>query len=85
MIAINHLAQMVINISGKKLIINNISGPVGVRGRNSDNTLYKEKIGWETQKKLVDGICSTYTWIEQQVINNRYSDNDLKILLKLGE
>ena len=85
MIAINDLAQMVIDISGKNLTINNISGPVGVRGRNSDNKLYKEKVGWETQKKLIDGIRSTYIWIQEQVLNNRYSDNDLKVLLKLGE
>lgn len=85
MIAINDLAQMVIDISGKSLTINNISGPVGVRGRNSDNKLYKEKVGWETEKKLIDGIRSTYSWIKEQVENNRYSDNDLKVLLKLGE
>jgi nucleoside-diphosphate-sugar epimerase len=85
MIAINDLAQMVIDISGKSISIKNIPGPVGVRGRNSDNKLYKEKIGWETQKKLVDGIRSTYSWIYEQVKNNRYSDNDLKVLLKLGE
>ena len=84
-IAINDLAQAVIDVSGKSIRIKNISGPVGVRGRNSDNKLYKEKIGWETQKKLIDGIRSTYSWIEQQVINNRYSDNDLKIILQLGK
>lgn len=85
MITINDLAQMVIDISGKDLTINNVPGPVGVRGRNSDNRLYKEKIGWETQKKLIDGIRSTYSWIKEQVENNRYSDNDLKVLLKLGD
>jgi nucleoside-diphosphate-sugar epimerase len=85
MISINDLAQMVIDISGKNVTIKNVSGPVGVRGRNSDNTLYKEKVGWETQKKLIDGIKETYSWIKHQVDNNRYSDNDLKVLLKLGE
>jgi GDP-D-mannose 3',5'-epimerase len=85
MISINDLAQMVIDISGKNVTIKNVSGPVGVRGRNSDNTLYKEKVGWETQKKLIDGIKETYSWIKEQVENNRYSDNDLKVLLKLGE
>ena len=76
---------MVIDISGKAVAIKNIPGPVGVRGRNSDNKLYKEKIGWETQKKLIDGIRSTYSWIDKQVKENRYSDNDLKVLLKLGD
>jgi nucleoside-diphosphate-sugar epimerase len=84
MIAINDLAKMAIKISGKSLTIKNISGPVGVRGRNSDNKLYKEKIGWETQKKLIDGMTQTYKWIEQQVKENRYKDNDLDIVLKLG-
>jgi len=84
MIAINDLAKIAINISGKNVTIKNISGPVGVRGRNSDNKLYKEKIGWETQKKLVDGMTQTYKWIEQQVKENRYKDNDLDIVLKLG-
>jgi nucleoside-diphosphate-sugar epimerase len=84
MIAINDLAKMAIKISGKSITIKNVPGPVGVRGRNSDNKLYKEKIGWETQKKLVDGMTQTYKWIEQQVKENRYKDNDLDIVLKLG-
>ena len=71
-------------ISGKNVTIKNVSGPVGVRGRNSDNKLYKEKIGWETQKKLVDGMTQTYKWIEQQVKENRYKDNDLNVILKIG-
>jgi nucleoside-diphosphate-sugar epimerase len=84
MIAINDLAKMAIKISGKNLTIKNIAGPVGVRGRNSDNKLYKEKIGWETEKKLIDGMTQTYKWIEQQVKENRYKDNDLDIILKIG-
>jgi nucleoside-diphosphate-sugar epimerase len=67
MIKINDLAQMVIDISGKNLTINNISGPVGVRGRNSDNKLYAEKIGWEPSQSLRDGIVKTYEWINKQV------------------
>lgn len=85
MIAINDLAQMAINISGKNITIKNVSGPVGVRGRNSDNKLYKEKIGWETQKKLIDGMTETYKWIEKQVKENNYKDNDLSVILKLGD
>lgn len=85
MIAINDLAKMAIKISGKSLTIKNVSGPVGVRGRNSDNKLYKEKIGWETKKKLVDGMTQTYKWIEKQVKENRYKDNDLNIILKISK
>jgi nucleoside-diphosphate-sugar epimerase len=78
MIRINDLAKMVINISGKNLGVNNISGPVGVRGRNSDNNLYKEKIGWEPTQSLVTGIEQTYKWISQQVNQkNNFSTADL--------
>lgn len=85
MISINDLARMAIKISGKNVNIRNVPGPTGVRGRNSDNTLYKEKIGWETQKKLVDGMTQTYKWIEQQIREDKYKNNDLNIVLKLGE
>lgn len=67
MISINNLAKMVIDISGKNIKINNISGPVGVMGRNSDNSLYKEKIGWEPTKSLKNGIKLTYSWIKEQI------------------
>lgn len=78
MVTINQLAQMAIDISGKNIKINNIQGeefiskygfkcPVGVRGRNSDNKLYKEKIGWEVSKPLYEGMKETFTWINTQV------------------
>ena len=67
MISINDLVRMIIEISGKKLRIKNIEGPQGVRGRNSDNKLYKEKIGWEVSQPLKVGIEKTYRWIEEQV------------------
>lgn len=69
MISINNLAQMAIDISGKNLKIKNISGPLGVRGRNSDNKLYREKIGWESKKTLFEGMEKTYFWINEQVKN----------------
>ena len=67
MISINNLANLVIEISNKKLKINNIDGPVGVRGRNSDNALIKEKLGWAPAKLLRDGISETYSWILGQI------------------
>jgi len=71
MISINDLAQMIINISGKNLTIKNIEGPLGVRGRNSDNKLFREKIGWEPSQPLKVGIEKTYNWIKEQVkLNN---------------
>ena len=66
MIAINDLAKMVIQISGKKLSIENIDGPSGVRGRNSDNKLIKKQLGWARNCKLEDGIKKTYEWIKAQ-------------------
>jgi len=67
MISINNLVRMIIGISGKNLNIKNIEGPEGVRGRNSDNKLYREKIGWEVSQPLKVGIEKTYRWIEEQV------------------
>lgn len=78
MVTINQLAQMAIDISGKKIKINNIEGddfiskygfkcPVGVRGRNSDNKLYKAKVGWEVSKPLFEGMKETFVWINKQV------------------
>jgi len=85
MVSINQLAQMVIDISGKKLTIKNISGPEGVRGRNSDNTLIRNKLGWDYKQPLKTGLEITYQWIFDQVSKNNYKDNELKILLKLGK
>lgn len=67
MISINNLAKMVIDISGKNLKIENIPGPVGVRGRNSDNTLIREKLGWEPKYNLREGMEKLYSWVKQQV------------------
>ena len=67
MISINNLANMTIDISGKILGINNIPGPEGVRGRNSDNKLIKEKLNWEPSYPLRKGMEQTYEWINAQV------------------
>jgi GDP-D-mannose 3',5'-epimerase len=67
MIAINDLAEMIIKISGKNLNIINVSGPVGVMGRNSDNKLIRQKLNWEPSMKLEDGIKLTYYWIKNKI------------------
>lgn len=67
MISINNLAKMVMKIAGKKIKIKHIPGPLGVRGRNSDNTLIRKKLKWAPNKPLVEGIKKTYRWIESQV------------------
>lgn len=67
MVSINELARMAIEISGKKLGIKHIDGPLGVRGRNSDNTLMRATTGWEPKVRLRDGLERTYRWIAEQV------------------
>ena len=78
MVTINQLAQMAIDISGKNISIRNIGGqefidkygfacPTGVRGRNSDNSLFREKIGWEVSRPLIEGMVDTFTWIDKLV------------------
>jgi GDP-D-mannose 3', 5'-epimerase len=78
MVSINKLAQNAIDISEKNITINNLEGlefekkhgfpcPTGVRGRNSDNKLFSEKVGWEYSENLIEGMKKTYYWIEDQV------------------
>jgi len=69
MVSIRKLAEMIISISGKKLDINTCVGPIGVMGRNSDNKLINEKLGWKPAKSLRDGLEITYKWIQEQVSN----------------
>jgi nucleoside-diphosphate-sugar epimerase len=67
MVSINQLAQMAMEIAGKKLSIKHIPGPLGVRGRKSDNKLIKEKLGWAPSRPLKEGLEKTYRWIEEQI------------------
>ncbi len=78
MIAINKFAQMAIDISGKEVKINNLQGkdfkdkygfrcPEGVRGRNSDNTLIRQKLDWDYKQPLRDGMNKAYLWIKKQI------------------
>jgi len=67
MVTINRLAEIIMEAAGKQVRIRHIPGPLGVRGRNSDNRLIRERIGWEPSKPLRDGIESTYNWIAAQV------------------
>lgn len=67
MVTINQLAQMAIDISGKDIKINNIPGPLGVRGRNSDNRLIRERLDWEPSASLRAGMETTYKWIASEI------------------
>ncbi|MBZ5552578.1 MAG: NAD-dependent epimerase/dehydratase family protein [Acidobacteriia bacterium] len=71
MVSINNLAEMVMAIAGKKLNIIHVSGPLGVRGRNSDNRLIAAKLGWAPSTPLMEGLRCTYRWIEGQVAARR--------------
>lgn len=68
MVSINELARMVIEISGKDLKIKNVeTNAEGVRGRNSDNKLILEKLGWAPQMPLIDGLKNTYKWVSSEL------------------
>lgn len=67
MVAINQLAAMIMDIAGKRLAIKHVSGPLGVRGRNSDNRLIREKLNWAPSRPLREGLVKTYAWISAQV------------------
>jgi len=69
MISINDLTHLIARISGKNITIENVRGPEGVRGRNSDNRLIKELLGWAPSAMLEKGLRKTYPWIEEQVKN----------------
>jgi nucleoside-diphosphate-sugar epimerase len=71
MISINDFAKMAIEISGKNLEIKNIDGPQGVRGRNSDNNLIEEVLGWKPSQGLRDGMEKTFEWVSKQVQNKK--------------
>lgn len=67
MVSMNEMADMILGFSDKKLPIKHIPGPEGVRGRNSDNTLIKEKLGWAPSIKLADGLKITHDWIKSRI------------------
>jgi len=67
MVTINQLAELVMDVAGKNLSIHHIKGPLGVRGRNSDNKLIFEKLGWRPNRTLREGVEKTYAWVANQV------------------
>jgi GDP-D-mannose 3',5'-epimerase len=67
MVTINYLAGLAMELAGKRLSIKHIDGPLGVRGRNSDNRLISEKLCWKPSRPLLEGLGATYKWIASQV------------------
>lgn len=96
MLTLNELATLAISISGKDLQITNLTGsaffekygfacPIGVNGRNSDNRLYREQVGWECSEDLEAGLRTTYQWIQHNVANQATkTNNDNAETLALG-
>lgn len=71
MVTINELVDIIANIAGKKINKNHdLSKPQGVRGRNSDNDMLKDILGWEPGIPLEEGLITTYEWIKEQVANS---------------
>jgi nucleoside-diphosphate-sugar epimerase len=73
MVTINQLAENVMKIADKKVNIRHIPGPLGVRGRNSDNKIIEEKLGWKPKYNLFKGLEKTFSWIDQQVTSQNYT------------
>jgi nucleoside-diphosphate-sugar epimerase len=67
MVSINQLAQLVMDVADKKLSLHHVPGPLGVRGRNSDNRLIAQKLGWSPSRPLREGLEKTYSWIQRQI------------------
>lgn len=67
MVSLNDFARKIMKIAGKVIVIKNVPGPLGVRGRKSDNSLIKEKLGWAPSEPLANGLGKTYAWIQEQV------------------
>ena len=69
MVSINQLVDTAAKVAKKDIEKNHIDGPLGVRGRNSNNDLIREKLGWDYSQPLEEGIRKTYKWIQQQIKN----------------
>jgi GDP-D-mannose 3',5'-epimerase len=67
MVTINQMAERIMGIAGKGLTIKHIPGPLGVRGRNSDNRVLRAELDWEPTMRLEQGLAMTYSWINEQV------------------
>jgi len=70
MVTINQLVDLAAAAAGKTIHKNHIDGPIGVNGRNSDNNLIREKLGWDYSQPLSEGIAKTYEWINGQINKN---------------
>jgi len=75
-ISINQLARIISEIAGVKITISHVKGPIGVLGRNSDNTRVTEMLGWEPRIGLLRGLSETYQWVESQVREREVKEHE---------
>jgi GDP-D-mannose 3',5'-epimerase len=79
MVSMNDMAELVMQIANKKLTIKHIPGPEGVRGRNSDNTLIRQVLGWAPGISLKEGLTRLYPWITSQMEQEKASGVDVSV------
>ena len=79
MVTMNEFADITMKVINKQLIVKHIKGPQGVRGRNSDNTLIEQVLGWKPKMTLEEGILKTYFWIKQQIETEKLEGFDVSI------
>jgi len=79
MISMNDMAKLVMSFENKNLRINHIPGPEGVRGRNSDNTFIRQRLGWEPSTSLAEGLRKTYFWLKEVIQNEKANGADVSL------
>jgi nucleoside-diphosphate-sugar epimerase len=84
MVTINQLAETIMNVASKRVSVRHIAGPLGVRGRNSDNRLIRERLGWAPSRPLREGLEVTYRWISQRLNALKAADRNV-IALEVPE
>ena len=86
MVQINQLVDTAAKVSGKVVTkLHKLDAPLGVRGRNSNNDLIREKLGWDYEQSLEEGIRKTYEWIKWQVLKEPFMDDDIDLNLSYSE
>ena len=85
MVSINELVDIAAKVAGKDVEKNHIDGPLGVRGRNSNNDLIREKLDWDYTMTLEEGIKKTYDWINEEQLGNKKIEQNVNIFSRFLE
>ena len=85
MVSINELVDIAAKAAGKEVEKNHIDGPLGVRGRNSNNDLIREKLDWDYTMTLEEGIKKTYDWINEEQLGNKKVEQNVNIFSRFLE